>query len=324
MHCTSCGREITNDVRYCPNCGAPVQSDKPQSSPPSPSIHPNTASQSVAQQNAAPQHATPQRVVPLTDEPRSQYPMSPPAPRRRRRTGCLVAVILVLAILGGIAYLAAATFGLLAPSDLGVSYTEADYQSASKKIGTEITFEGKSGSALRSYTQELKRTGTKLNVNDYNWQHSDFQEKAFELTSAEATALVNEIAPAFYWFEKQQIKVGSNGQVEASGTLLLGKAMDELFPSYKAKVPFPILPQINLSAAGGISISENRLTLSAREFKTGPIQGITPQMLNENATLAESLYKSVPGLIIHKLEITSTGKIAVAALIPQKTVVTRK
>jgi len=236
----------------------------------------------------------------------------------------MVFVVLILIILAVGAYFAASTFGLLPPPDMGVTYTEADYQSAMKKIGTEITFDGKSGAALRTYTQELKKSGTKLNYKDYNWQHSDFQEKTFELTSAEATALVNEIAPAFYWFENQQIKAGTDGQVQASGTLLLGKAIDELYPSLKSQVPFPILPKVNLSAAGGISIRENKLSLSAREFKTGPIPGITPQMLNENASYAESLYKSVPGLIIHKLDVTSAGKIAVSALIPQKTVVTKK
>lgn len=318
MNCTSCGREIESNVRYCPHCGAPA-----------PEAASAGTSSADASRNTVPLSAAEPKDVPASraapaNDPAAQGRATPPAPKRRRRTGCLVFVILALAILAGIGYLAASTFGLLAPPSLGVTYTEADYQSAMTKIGTVVTFEGKSGAALRTYTQDLKKSGTKLNVNDYTWQHSDYQERSFELTSAEATALVNEIAPGFYWFENQQIKAGNNGQVAASGTLLLGKAMDELFPSYKDKLPFPILPKVNLSAAGGISITENKLTLRASEFKTGPIPGITPQMLNDNASLAESLYKSVPGLVIHKLEITSAGKIAVSAKIPQKTVISKK
>lgn len=244
--------------------------------------------------------------------------------KKKKHTGCLVVTIILLVILAGIGWLAASLFGLFGPKDLGVQYTEADYQSAMDKIGTQVTFDGKSGDELRAYTLEVKKSRQKLAVEDYEWVHTDFQEKSFELTPAEATALLNEIAPGFYWFRNQQIQILNDGQVEASGTLLLNKALRDLYPDLLDKVPFPVFPQINLYARGGISIQENSLTLHAQKFRTGPIEGISAEMLNENASYFEALYTSVPGLIIHSLEVNDAGNFAVEALIPQQTVITKR
>ena len=256
--------------------------------------------------------------------PPGAAPINPVQPKKKKKTGCLIAIIILLVILAVVGFFAASLFGLFGPKDLGMDYTESDYQSAMGKIGTEVTFDGKSGEDLRTYTKQVKQSGTKLDVNDYTWEHSDYQEKSFELTPAEATALLNEIAPGFYWFENQQIKIGSSGQVEASGTLLLNKALNDFYPELKSKVPFEIFPRVNLYAKGGISITENKLSLNTEAFLTGPIQGISPAMLDENAAYFEVLYTSVPGLIIHKLEVTDSGNFAVDALIPQKTVITKK
>ena len=173
------------------------------------------------------------------------------------------------------------------------------------------------------YTKSLKASGDKYPIGDYEWIHSDYQEKSFELTSEEATALINEIAPAFFWFENAQIKILDNGKVEAAGTLLLAKGLNDLYPDLVDQVPFPVFEKVNLAAGGGIGIVENRLTLSADSFMTGPVEGISAEMLNDNAGFFEPLYTSVPGLIIHKLEVTSRGTFQVDALIPQRTEVRR-
>jgi hypothetical protein len=192
------------------------------------------------------------------------------------------------------------------------------------KIGTQVKFEGKSGAALKTYTDQLKKDGTKLPIDEYIWKHSDYQEKKFELTSAEATALLNEIAPAFWWFEGQQVRTLPGGKIEASGTLLLEKAIDDLYPEMREEIPIPVFEQVNLYAKGKISIVENKLDLDADEFQTGPIEGISADTLNENAEVFEALYTSVPGLIIHSLKVNSSGNIEVSALIPQVTEIIRR
>lgn len=239
-------------------------------------------------------------------------------PKKKRGMGCLVVLVIVLGIIGVVGYFAANVFGLLPPKNLGITYTEADFQSALAKIGTEIVFEGKSGDELRAYTKQLKKEGTKFSIDDFEWYHSDYQRKQFELTSQEATAFLNEIAPGFWWFENQQIKVLSDGTIEASGTGLLRKALNDLHPHLIGVIPIPIFERVNLYAKGRISINENNLYLNAESFSIGGIAAVSATDLNQNAHYFEALYKSVPGLVIHSLEVKDNGNIAVDALIPQK------
>jgi len=195
---------------------------------------------------------------------------------------------------------------------------------AMAKIGTQIVLAGNSGDGLRAYSRQLKEDGTKFMIADYTWTYSDYQEKSFTLSSAEATAFLNEIAPAFWWFEDQQIHVLPGGMIEASGTALLKKALDDLMPEVREKIPFPMFEKVNLYAKGTLSITENKLDLHADTFLTGPIEGISTQTLNDNAQYFEYLYKWVPGLIIHSLTVNMNGGIDVRALIPQKVVIVRK
>lgn len=245
-------------------------------------------------------------------------------PRKKKRTGCLIAIIILLILLLAVAGLAAMVFGLFGPKDLGVDYTEADYQSAMTKIGTVIIFDGLEGDALRAKTLELKADKTEYLIDDYDWQQADFQRRTFELTPEEATALCNEIAPAFYWFEQTQVDILPGGAVEASGTLRLRKALQDHYPDLMDEVPFPVFRKVNLYASGGIEISENNLDLAPDTFRTGPIEGISTKMLDENAHYFEPLYTSIPGLIIHSLEVTEDETFAVDATIPQRITVTRR
>lgn len=306
MFCQNCGSQIPDKVQFCAQCGAKADAAGPVDPAYTPAPSPAYAPPPTPAYTPAPS------------------PAYAPPPKKKKKTGCLIAIIILLVILVAVAFFAASLLGLFGPKNLGVTYTEADYQSALDKIGTDITFDGMRGDDLRSYTQQIKKDGTKLEIDDYTWEHTDFQEKSFELTPAEATALLNEIAPGFYWFENQQIQIGSDGQVEASGTLLLNKAMNDFYPELKSKVPFDVFPRVNLYAKGGISISENDLSLSAETFRTGPIEGISTTMLNENADYFAVLYTSVPGLVIHRLEVTDDGNFAVDALIPQTTVISKK
>ena len=315
MFCQNCGSQIPNKAQFCAQCGAQTDAAGP--------VEPAGASADQMMQPGAQQLSPVYSQVSQSAYAQQPVPATVPLAKKEKKTGCLIAIIILLVILSAVAFFAASLLGLFGPKNLGVTYTEADYQSALGKIGTDITFDGRRGDDLRSYTQQIKKDGMKLEIDDYTWEHADFQEKSFELTPAEATAFVNEIAPGFYWFENQQIQIGSDGQVEASGTLLLNKAMNDFYPELISKVPFDVFPRVNLYAKGGISIIENDLSLSAETFRTGPIEGISTTMLNENADYFAVLYTSVPGLVIHRLEVTDDGNFAVDALIPQTTVISK-
>jgi len=341
MFCKNCGKEIHKDLTFCDGCGTAITSQQPYSQQ-----YPiNTDQQQYTQQYPmnTNQQSYSQQVPLSSNQPQysQQNPMNMnqqqyaqqnypnmqnpyPIPKKKKRPGCFIAVLILLAILGAGTYFVLSLFGMIGSKNLGVQYTEADYQSAMGKIGTDIIFEGKSGTDLRDLSKELKKTGEKLPIADYEWKHSDYQEKSFTLTSEEASAFLNEVAPAIWWFEDQQIHVLPDGEIEASGTALLKKAMNDLYPELVQMIPFPMFDKVNLYAKGRISIKENQLDLQADTFKTGPIEGISAKMLNENAYYFEKLYTSVPGLIIHSLEVNRSGEIEVDALIPQLTEIIKK
>ncbi len=338
MFCKNCGKEISNDTAFCDGCGANVSNQTNANQHQYPQQTPTNMHQPHPQTNAN-QYQYPQQTPANMQQPypqmnpnQQQYIQHPqmnmqqsyPIPKKKKRPGCFIVVIILLAVLGAGIYFVLSLFGIIGSKNLGVKYTEADYKSAMKKIGTEVTFEGKSGTDLRDFTKGLKKTGEKYPIADYEWKHSDYQEKSFELTSEEASAFLNEVAPAIWWFEDQQIHVLPGGEIEASGTALLKKAINDLYPELEEVIPFPMFEKVNLYAKGRISIKENQLDLQADTFKTGPIEGISAQILNENANYFESLYTSVPGLIIHSLEINDNGKIKIDALIPQKTEIVKK
>ena len=244
--------------------------------------------------------------------------------KKKKPIGCIVTLSILLVLLLVLGWFIASIFGLFGPRDLGVRYTEKDYQSAMAKLGTEVSFNGMSGDELRNYTKDLKKSGKQLSIDDYTWTYSDFEEKSFELTPDEATALLNEIAPAFVCFEDAQVKVLANGDVEASGKLLLKKALDVYYPEYKDTAPYNLITDVNLYALGSLEIHENVLTSDTKKFNTGPIGVIPTQTLDDNASYLEVLYTSVPGLVIHSLTVNDEGNFVVDALIPQTTVITEK
>lgn len=299
MFCKDCGKEIEDGSTFCGTCGAPTNANM-----------------------QVPQSQTQYAPIPPQDTmQRSGYAEA--VPKKKRKKGCLISLIVLVVLLLGLVYLAASLFGFWGPKNLGVDYDEGDFSSAMEKIGTEVIYEDMSGTELREYTRDLKKKNIQYPIADYEWIHEDYQRRQFELTSSEATAFINEIAPAFFWFERVQIDASADGVVRASGTLRLRKAMEDHYPDLIDEVPFPVFKKVNLYARGGIEINNNELSLSSDDFKTGAIPGISSGMLNENAQYFEPLYTSVPGLEIYSLIITDDGKIAVDALIPQRSTIRR-
>jgi RNA polymerase subunit RPABC4/transcription elongation factor Spt4 len=295
MHCPNCGSSVTGDVRFCPGCGAQLN-------------RPVQQFQQPAFNNAA-------------------Y-----APPKKKHTGLIVfLVILIILIVGVAAILIFKPFGsMFGPKNLGVKYTEEDYQSAVEKTGVSVTFLGMSGETLENYKDDNK--GPSLSIDDYNFEFSDYQERSFTLTPAEASAFLNEIAPDFFWFDDIQVSVLPDGTLAGSSTVDVDRLIADLLPDVADQIPESItnlLPSsVNIYSTGELSITNNEITAVPDEFKIGAVDLPEQYMTTESISVMEyyfsRMYTIIPGLQIYSLSADASGNIVFDGLIPQNVNVTQK
>ncbi|ABE51180.1 hypothetical protein [Methanococcoides burtonii] len=234
-----------------------------------------------------------------------------------------VFMIAFLLIIGGV-FSAYASFSLLGPKDLGVEYTHEDYLSALEKTGMEIEYKGLTGEALEEY----KKDAPKESFHDYNFEFSEYERKEFTLTAEESTALLNEIAPAFWWFDDLQVKVSPDGTMEGSSTADIKRLKADLYSDVVDDVPIPLPNTLNIYSKGQISITNNQLSAQPESFKLGPASLPTKYMSDESVSVMEDyfprIYTVVPGLEINSLTSNSNGEFVFDGVIPQKVSVTEK
>ena len=231
----------------------------------------------------------------------------------------LVIVIVVLWFLGSI-------FAWFGPKDLGVKYTEKDLKSAIEKIGMNASFDGKIGTEINGYIKSLGKQG--IERSDYNWSYSDFQAKTITLTPAEATAFLNDIAPAFNWFSDVQVNVNDSGKLEASGTVNVGKLKADLYSDVASKIPVPIPDKVNMSGAAKMSITDNKLNASESNINIGMVPLPAKYITGENGAIVskylERIYTVIPGFKINSLKADKNKNIVVDAVVPQNISITKK
>ncbi|MDD2262373.1 MAG: zinc ribbon domain-containing protein [Clostridia bacterium] len=302
MYCKNCGAQYTAQDRFCQSCGAPVEvQQQPQQMPP-------LQQQPPLQQN---QYA-----------PMNQQMMMPP---KKKHTGLKVflAFIIIIGLAVGAFLIFKPNIRLFGPKNLGVKYTQMDYQSALAKTGINISFNGLTGQALQDFKDDSKNQ--ELNIEDYNWEFSDYQQRTFTLSPQEATALLNEIAPDFFWFDDVQVKINPDGTMEGSSRLNVDKILDELFPDLKDEIPSELstlLPSsVNIYSSGTVSIQNNQLTGNPDVFKIGPVNLPEEYMTDESIEIMgdvfSRIYTIIPGLEIYSLGSDANGNFVFDGLIPQ-------
>ncbi|MDO8916235.1 MAG: zinc ribbon domain-containing protein [Coriobacteriia bacterium] len=153
MYCPKCGAQVADGSSFCAACGAPVTIAADVVEP----VAPPTVEPIV--EPAVEPVAAPEPVPPLptyappptspTYAPPPPGTFAPPAstvPAPKKKRGCLIALVVLAALLlCCVGSAAAAYFGFVSlgkPRDLGVRYTEADYQSATTKLGIDVSQSG--------------------------------------------------------------------------------------------------------------------------------------------------------------------------------------
>lgn len=234
---------------------------------------------------------------------------------KSNRTSRWVILLIVAGVLGVMFYCAGGVFGLFKPLDIGVRYTDQDYISAIEKTGIEVTIQDQSEQNSRWYDNK-----------DYKFSYSDFQQKAFELTPEEATALLNNIAPGFFWLDNVQVNVRQDDTFEGSSTVNLKKIKDAV-PKSSEEVVIPLPDQTNIYISGIISIKNNKINVVPKEIKIGCFQFPKQYLTYDNIRFAEKylseIIESVPGLKINTLE-HKEGKIFFDGVIPQQIKIEKK
>ncbi|MCC7575644.1 MAG: hypothetical protein KK926_02260 [Methanomethylovorans sp.] len=232
----------------------------------------------------------------------------------------LAAVVLILLSVSWVY----ASFSLLGPKDLGVKYTHEDYVSALEKTGIQVEYEGLSGEALEEY----KKNAEKKSIHDYNFEFSEYEQKEFTLTNEEATALLNEIAPGFWWFDNLQVKVMPDGTMEGSSTADIKRLKTDLYSDVADDVPLPLPDSLNIYSKGRISVTNNQLSGDPETFYLGAVPLPEKYMEEDSVSVMEEylprIYTVVPGLEITSLTSNPDGEFVFDGVIPQKVSVTKK
>ncbi len=232
----------------------------------------------------------------------------------------LLSVLLIIILI--ITWLFFSLF-LIKPKNLGISYTYEDYINAIEKTGMQISFDGLTDEDLEEY----KKNSSKKNIHDFNWEFSDYKEKSFTLTNEEATALLNNIAPGFWWFENLQVKVDSNGVMQGSSRADISRLKRDLYSDVANDIPIPLPNSVNIYSEGKIEINNNKLTGTPESFYVGAIPLPNNLMTQESISVMEDyfprIYTIVPGLEINRLS-TENGEFVFEGIIPQTITVTPK
>lgn len=122
----------------------------------------------------------------------------------------LIPIIIILLILGyfGFVPVISDIMGTNKPKDLGVTFTEKDFESARSKTGVKY----------QTLTGDLKP--------EESLKYSGKRNVRMELSSSELTALIYERKWRYYPMKNWTVRINEDGTVETSGQILTNKLMD--------------------------------------------------------------------------------------------------
>jgi len=122
----------------------------------------------------------------------------------------LIPILIIILVLGyfGFVPFVSDIMGTNKPKNLGVTFTEKDFESARSKTGVKY----------ETLTGDLKP--------EESLKYSGKRSVKMELTSSELTALIYERKWRYYPVKNWTVKINEDGTVETSGQILTNKLMD--------------------------------------------------------------------------------------------------
>ncbi len=248
--------------------------------------------------------------------------------RHGRRIGMKTLLVILSLIVAVVLYIVFTSF-VGRPKDLGIRYTDEDYDRFLTKTGVTVDFLDMSESEWQAYLDENERQI--LKIKDYAFAFSDYEEIRVMLSMAEATAFMNEFLPPFNWVEQSQVTLLENGHAAASFKVRFDIVQEELIADIVEQIPESVAGLIpssfNLHIEGvPFTITENEITLpeqldilSIGPVSLRPIIGDTDQATRDWVMdHVERIYRQIPQLQIHSLSITPGGYFEFSGLVPTR------
>ncbi len=216
----------------------------------------------------------------------------------------IISVVLVLVLVAGyFGFVPGISniFGSNKPTDLGITYTQADYQSARAK-GNIQRVDLPSGTPPE---QSLSFSGQ--------------QNANVTLTDNEVTALINEKVYAYFPMKNCQVRFNADGSAEFSGILMLDKLSDYVRARGLSQEGFnAVLEQVNRFSViqndmpfyikGTGSVVNGVISFNTSAFKLGRLSIPTDQINGHKAELLDALRRdvlSIPGFSVKNFSISS-------------------
>ena len=216
-------------------------------------------------------------------------------------------VVLIILALGyfGLFPGVSSLLGANKPKDLGVKYTDADLAEGRAMTGVSLQ-------SLSSEDKSLSFDGSRSISGNYS--------------SEIITAMINGAKYKYYPLSKTQVKISSDGTVEASGVISISKvsqwsrdlgASEGLVETAKSYIGF-VSPNPSFYLKGKISVASNQINLNVSEAKisrfTAP-KSIINQYQGQLADFVEQRMAQVPGLNV-RLAKFEGGKLVLDATYP--------
>lgn len=305
MYCKNCGTQLEEGSSFCTKCGTDAQEG---------------AKQTVTATQPAPE---------------------PVKPKKKRHIGRWIALAIVL-LLGGGAFYVFASMSILPPKDLGVRYTQKDFNTAMQKTGVHITadlgdgitYDNKeilAGSATATGYKDANNASSvklkDLNINDYNFEFTKYERKTIKMTNVEVSAFFNEVAPGFWWFKNTQVSVKPDGTIVTSSTVDIAKLKRELYSDVASKIPVPLPDKANLYTEGSFSVTNNKISMVPKVMSAGAVTLPDQYKSGTNVQIFSSyldrLYTVVPKLQVNRAYVEN-GQFIFDGTVPTEVKVTPK
>lgn len=200
-------------------------------------------------------------------------------------------LFVIIVALVGVVYLYSSIF-LLGPKDLGVRYTQEDYERISEAIGGE-----------RVYPEDMREDDDIFQ--DYILNYSLPKAYNLEITAEEMGAIIEEILPPAFPIKDLQMIIHDDDTVEVSCRANIEVLVNQFFSDVVDQIPIPLPDKANIYIKGRLETINGVSVVDIQDAKIGSISVPDKYLTKESqitiARYADRFQTAAPGVVIRSL-----------------------